>query len=253
MQSSDIPAKFPIPFGEDAGGGYIRTIPTASQIGINDGFASLADGFPPLNATPKAGGGIPPFIQDMNGILHQVTQWSRWQAAGGGIYFDPAFAASIGGYPAKAVLASATTPGRFWQNQVEGNLADPDVSPSGWLPIGNSTRGSNARGYWKLDPDGTLTQWGHAITGVLANGASTNWGADLPMAFPAFMTGANATLGNGGVGTGSAVTVMDVGTPFNLTSDPILPAPTANRISGFVQNNSTFSTRMLIRWQCTGY
>ncbi len=49
MLSSSIPVRFPIPFANNAGGGYIETIPTASQIGITDGRASLHDGFPPLN------------------------------------------------------------------------------------------------------------------------------------------------------------------------------------------------------------
>ena len=61
MLASAIPIKFPIPFGNSAGGGYIRPIPQASQIGIANGAASLTDGFPPLNFLPLGSGGVPPF------------------------------------------------------------------------------------------------------------------------------------------------------------------------------------------------
>lgn len=133
MNSSDIPTRLPIRFGENAGGGYIHPIPVASQIGITDGAASLHDGFVPLNATPIGAGGVPPDIKDMNGILYEMSAWTRWQAAGGPVFFDGTFASAVGGYPAGALLAS-TTPGVFWANTVDGNLTDPDGgSPVGWV------------------------------------------------------------------------------------------------------------------------
>ncbi|KAA1174648.1 hypothetical protein FP026_29625, partial [Rhizobium tropici] len=73
MKASDIPVKFPIPFAASAGGGYIRAIPQASQIGITNGAASLTDGFPPLTFLPVGAGGTPPWGQDFNGILNEIT------------------------------------------------------------------------------------------------------------------------------------------------------------------------------------
>jgi hypothetical protein len=124
--SSDIPDKLPIPFADAAGGGYIRTIPVASQIGIDDGAASLTDGFVPLNATPIGAGGIPPSIMDMNGILYEISGWSRWIAAGGPVFYDAVFATAIGGYPKGGVVQSAVTPGLFFVSTAENNATNPE-------------------------------------------------------------------------------------------------------------------------------
>lgn len=135
MQSTDIPGKLPIPFANSAGGSYIRAIPTASQVGIVDGAASLTTGFPPLNFQPIDSGGIPPNGADVNGILFAISGWARWQAAGGPTSFDSVFSAAIGGYPKRAVLASTVTSGLFWVSTIENNTANPDSDPTNWLPL----------------------------------------------------------------------------------------------------------------------
>ena len=83
MQSSNIPSRIPVPFANAAGPSYVNTIPVNSQIGITNGRASLADGFPPLTFTPLSAGGIPPFGSDMNGILKEITAIQQWQQANG--------------------------------------------------------------------------------------------------------------------------------------------------------------------------
>lgn len=133
MNLADIPTKFPIVWGESAGGAYINAIPTASQIGPNPGYASLTDGFVPLNAQPVGAGGIPPRIQDMNGILNEVTAWNQWQQAGGPITYDATFQTAIGGYPNNAVVRSATTAGRWWRSTVDANVTNPDAAGAGWV------------------------------------------------------------------------------------------------------------------------
>jgi hypothetical protein len=135
MQLSDLPSKFRIPFANGAGGAYIRDIPLASQIGVQDGAASLTDGFVPLNFTPIGAGGVPPFGADMNGILYQTTGWARWLAAGGSVVFDAAFSTAIGGYPKSALLASATIPGIFYVSTVDNNTTNPDAGGANWLPV----------------------------------------------------------------------------------------------------------------------
>ncbi|WP_454813756.1 phage tail protein [Labrys neptuniae] len=152
MKYNQIPAKFLIPWGASAGGGFINPIPTASQIAINPGRASLTDGFPPLNFQPVGAGGVPPFGQDMNGILNQITMWNRWQAAGAPIRFDADFCASIGGYPMGAMLSGSTS-GTVWLNTVDDNLTNPEgLSPVGWInlatqsasiSVGTDTGGAN--------------------------------------------------------------------------------------------------------------
>lgn len=76
MQASNIPSKVPLPF---ANSGTKNAIPTASQIGVTPGAASLTDGFPPLTMTPLASGGVPPAGADFNGILNLITAIQQWQ------------------------------------------------------------------------------------------------------------------------------------------------------------------------------
>lgn len=142
MQSSGIPTKFPIPFGNSAGPSYIRTVPVPSQIGINPGYASLTDGFVPLNMTPVAAGGIPPYGQDLNGILRQVTQWLQWHEAGGAISWDSSFNTSIGGYPLGAVLAALAGSGSdHWVSLADNNSGNPDASADNWNTFGRFITG----------------------------------------------------------------------------------------------------------------
>lgn len=138
MLAANVPANFPIPFANSAGVGYVRTIPTASQIGITPGAASLTDGFPPLNFLDPTAGGIPPFGQDFNGILKQVTAWSQWQQAGNNFpLYNAAFSAAIGGYPAGAVLMQASH-GGLWLSGVDNNTSDPDTGGANWTSFFSS-------------------------------------------------------------------------------------------------------------------
>lgn len=135
MQSTDIPSYFPIPFGNSAGAGYIRTIPEASQIGITDGAASLTDGFPPLCFQPVSSGGVPPFGQDFNGLLNQLSAGMRWLQAGGMPVFSSTYATAIGGYPKGAVLARSSGDG-FWISTADNNSANPDTGGANWRLLG---------------------------------------------------------------------------------------------------------------------
>lgn len=142
MLAADVPTRFPIPFADSAGSGFIRAIPEASQIGITAGAASLTDGFPPVTFLPLGAGGTPPWGQDFNGLLYQITQWCQWQAAGGPVVYDATFAAGpSGGYPKGAVLASATATGYSWLSTVDNNTSDPDAGGANWTlfsPLGGT-------------------------------------------------------------------------------------------------------------------
>src|SRR5258708_35003477 len=135
MQSTDIPTKMPTPWGASAGGGFIRTVPVPSQIGIQDGAASFTTGYPPLNFLPIGAGGVPPFGQDFNGITNAMTAWLRWAQAGGApAVCDSAFQSAIGGHP-KAVLGNAVaagarnTPTRSnWNNTVHNTTPIPALT-----------------------------------------------------------------------------------------------------------------------------
>ena len=128
MQSTDKPSKFSIPW---ANSGTKNTIPTASQIGITAGKASLTDGFPPLTFTPVAAGGVPPAGADFNGILNQMTAAERWTMAGGGYPYDSDFSTAIGGYPKGARVLRSDGAG-YWQSTIENNTNNPDTGGAGW-------------------------------------------------------------------------------------------------------------------------
>lgn len=205
MKASDIPVKFQIPWANSAGGGFIRTVPVASQIGITDGAASLTDGWPPLNFLPDTGGGVPPFGQDANGILKLITQWSRWLNAG--VAFNPhdaSFAASaVAGYPAGAIVA-ATTFGYFWLCTTDDNVTDPNAGGAGWYLfslLGGATTGdlkftikTVADPGWLLINDGTL--------GSAASGA-TYASADYAALYAAFWNGISNTYAPVSAGRGA--------------------------------------------------
>lgn len=133
--SITIPTKIPVPFGYAAGAGEITTpIPTASQIGVVNGRASLHDGFPPLTFTPLSTGGVPPFGADFNGILNEITSITQWQQAGGFFPYDPTFSSAISGYPIGAVIQAANYQG-FWLNTTNGNTTNPDTGGAGWTSL----------------------------------------------------------------------------------------------------------------------
>jgi hypothetical protein len=134
MQSSNIPSKIPLPFAYAAGAGYKNTIPTASQIGIVNGKASLTDGFPPLTFDPISSGGVPPFGADFNGILNEITAIQQWQQAGGMFPYDSSFSTTVGGYPKGAIILSTSFNG-LWQSTVENNTANPDTGGAGWISL----------------------------------------------------------------------------------------------------------------------
>lgn len=172
MKLSDLPTRFNIPFANSAGGGFVRNVPEASQIGVQDGAASLTTGFPPLNFLPVGAGGVPPFGQDMNGILRQITLWSQWQGAGGLSPYDGAFSTAINGYPKTAVLASSVTTGVIWLNIADDNVTNPDSGGSNWVQIATST-------------DVQSGKWNYAVAGGTANSLTVA----LTPALPAYTAG----------------------------------------------------------------
>lgn len=138
MQDSQAPTKIPLPWGNSAGGSYIRDIPTASRIGFQNGAASFTDGFPPLCFVPVATGGAGPFGQDMNGILFQVTSGLRWLQAGGPNPWDFGYATTIGGYPRGAIVSNASIIGLYWISTADNNTTNPDTGGANWVSFGVS-------------------------------------------------------------------------------------------------------------------
>ena len=230
MNLSDMPTRVAIPFANDAGSGYIRPVPVPSQIGVTAGAASFTDGFTPDTFTPLGGGGAYVSGEDMNGILNHVTKWSRWQSAGGAALYNSAFATALGGYPQDAVLASTAGGGKLWQNQVDGNLTDPDGGgAAGWAQVGpapatlaEAVTGVDLASF--ISP-GILAGMATGIDGesillpggwILKVGHATNWGGGNSTAhalsfatpFPTTLMGVYATADGQANGSWSPIAVM---------------------------------------------
>lgn len=171
MQQSDLPPRFNIPWGNSAVAPYIRNIPQTSQIGVQNCAASLTDGFPPLTFVPAGAGGCPPFGADFNGVLKQITQWSRWQAAGGPVFYDATLSTAVGGYPKGATVQSSVLVGRIWFSTVDNNATNPDsTSSSGWTVLpGTNYPGQPIPSFSTTLPPNTVP-----ATGLTVGNASSN-------------------------------------------------------------------------------
>jgi hypothetical protein len=250
MQDSGIPAKFPIPWANGAGSGFIRAVPQASQIGAQNGAASLTDGFPPNCFIPIAGGGSWPWGQDFNGILNLITKWQQWNQAGAPITYDAAFQAAIGGYPKGAHVGSATIPGVLWQSSTDNNTTNPDTGGAGWSVItlvdpntagliitGSSASGAGIRliGNGATTPNksiravsGTLQIINSAYTAaILSLDDAGNLSSLRNVAIAGDYTGVNATLG-GSVAASGNVSAGNVVTAGNALQAGNSMSPTAS-------------------------
>ena len=135
MQLANAPSQIVEPFAVN---GSKNVIPVPSQVAITPGAASYDDGFPLLCDTPVNEGGIPPSMQDMNGILNEISAVSQWTNAGGLFVYNSAFSAAIGGYPNGAMLLQASGAG-YWRSSVDNNTSDPDTGGEGWVSFGSAT------------------------------------------------------------------------------------------------------------------
>jgi hypothetical protein len=136
MSGAPVPTRIIVqPFGAAAADpAYITLpIPETSQVGILAGAASFADGFPPATMSdPETEGGVPPFGQDMNGVLYTATAYLALIQAGQRVNWNADAVAAFAGYAIGAEVDSVTTPGRVWVNYLDGNVNDPDVDDTGW-------------------------------------------------------------------------------------------------------------------------
>lgn len=115
-----------------APGGATLPIPEDSQVSVTLGAASFEDGFPAATMVdPEADGGVPPFGQDVTGILYMITAYIALLQAGQRVPFNTTAAAVFAGYAVGAEVAS-TTPGRVWMNALDGNATDPDADAENW-------------------------------------------------------------------------------------------------------------------------
>lgn len=95
--------------------------------------ASYEQGFPALNMTPIAAGGVPPSGQDFNGILYDVSNAAMWQQAAGILPWNAEFAQSAvsGGYPKNALVVHNAA---LYQSAIDNNPSEPGAD-SNWSGV----------------------------------------------------------------------------------------------------------------------
>jgi hypothetical protein len=131
-----------------------KTLPpqTAAQAGT--GRFSQEEGFGEVNSTPLADGGIPPFREDMNGVLYLLSQFALWQQQGGLMNWSAALTYEVG----NEILHNGT---KYRCIQQCTNIVPPN------------------RAYWK-DLDRSSVRGGTVITAynvtVDSNGHPIFWG-----------------------------------------------------------------------------
>lgn len=133
-------AKIVDAFAHNAGPDFINSIPETTAA---PGAASFDQGFPPVTMEAPAAGGIPPYGQDFNGILNQITALLAYLNSGNCFPYDGTYATDIGGYAIGAILQRADLTG-FWYNLLAANTSNPDSGGAGWVGLSNYGFGSIA-------------------------------------------------------------------------------------------------------------
>ncbi|MGP9421483.1 gp53-like domain-containing protein [Ewingella sp. AOP9-I1-14] len=132
MKRNEAPKKQPVPFA--IGGLREDLLPTTPA---GDNTASYINGFPPITMVQKNAGGLPPKGQDMNQILYELSNLSRWSSSGAINSFDADFSTKIGGYPKGATLLGDDG-STIYINTIDDNASNPNSGGSGWF---NQTNG----------------------------------------------------------------------------------------------------------------
>ena len=137
MQASQLQAFIATPWATSAGVGNIQYPIPATSPGV-PGRASFALGFPPETMLDPAGGGVPPFGEDHNGIMFTVTAILQAQQAGYFAKYNSAVSSALGGYWSGCVLRAADNKG-LWLSTADDNVTNPDAAGAGWIALGIRT------------------------------------------------------------------------------------------------------------------
>jgi len=172
--------------------------------------ASYALGFPPLNMTPLADGGVAPDGRDMNGILYEVSNAAMWAQAMGVMPFDAAFAASAG-YPNGALVQYS---GSIWRSTADSNSVTPSAVSANWERM-SLEGGTAGQALMKISSKTGDYSWRALTTADVASLQSTLDGK-------AGLGGATPLMdGSAAVGVGSNASREDHVHPTDTTRAPI--------------------------------
>jgi len=133
MQNSQRPPIIPESFGNTISG-TLMTFPIPDTVSAGSGAASWAAAWQAINEMPEGSGGIPPLIQDFNGLMRQISAWAQWKSFMHVDFWDSDVNSLVSGpgYRAGAIVQSGTTAGLLWRSNVDNNTTDPDTGGAGW-------------------------------------------------------------------------------------------------------------------------
>lgn len=110
--------------------------------------ATMNEGFPEITMKSAMRGGVPPWGQDHNKILNQITDAIRWMQAGGCAFFNQKLCTKINGYPKGAMLQGKKIVKNdknedvemplLWFSTEDMNNNDPNTTTSpgnGWVKL----------------------------------------------------------------------------------------------------------------------
>lgn len=95
------------------------------------GIIGYADGWTSINKLPIDNGGQAPWMEDINGVLHDITGNISDINKGLPQYFDTDFATSIGGYPIGARLCLDDN-SEYVVSTIASNSNNPNSNMTGW-------------------------------------------------------------------------------------------------------------------------
>lgn len=129
-------------------------LPPDTQAVPNSGRTSLALGFPPECSKSIAEGGVPPYGQDVNGILRQITANLEWYSRGGQFAWDASRS-----YDTPAIVFYS---GAFYMALKSSTNQTPSANSSYWRKILDYTDFSTIQTQIESQITGALTgtiQW----------------------------------------------------------------------------------------------
>jgi hypothetical protein len=227
------PQFLPSAFAIDAADPTFRnTIPDTTA---TPGRASFELGFPPLTMTPVIAGGVPPFGQDVNGILYMLSTHAYAAQAGQPPLWSSAVRDAIAGYALGTVLGS-TDGSTLWFNVVADNMTDPDSGASaGWVPVtsyGITTVAGVTGGTATLTPAQARKSVLRITGALVANAAIVvpNWVAQRWLIANA-TTGAFTLTVRTAAGTGVVVPQGDFAQPVGVYGDGVNIYPVITPLS----------------------
>jgi len=127
MKRTEAPKKQPVPF---AIGGLREELLPSTPAGGNT--ASYINGFPPITMVQKNAGGLPPKGQDMNQILYELSNLSRWASSGAINSFDSSFSTGVAGYP-KGAQILGDDGYTIYISKIDDNTSNPSTGGAGWF------------------------------------------------------------------------------------------------------------------------